>query len=202
MYKVIYLKLVFDNIFPVLQRIHTSLNMQDKSQETNKISRLEFLRLLGAGAAGYFVYRAGLINSLFGNARAANTTTVLGNATTSQIYPTSGWLSAVAKAGNLDEDGILMMAKPKPGGYSYRFDPSLFPSKEVKFDLTDTGGFEIKQEGNVKYIRCMSHNPGTGEGSNTVRIHLFTEDRSDADKQKYMWIDGARDGLVNTSRRC
>jgi hypothetical protein len=31
----------------------------------NKISRLGFLRLLGAGAIGYFAYRAGFINNLF-----------------------------------------------------------------------------------------------------------------------------------------
>src|SRR5919197_2732027 len=167
-----------------------------KPIQANKISRLQFLRLLGAGAIGYFAYRAGFMNSLFGNATAA--TTAGGGSATSQRYAAAtGSLSsaivAAAVAGRLDEDGILMMAKPKPGGYSYRFDPTLFPSKEVKFDLTDTGGFEIKQEGNVKYIRCMSHNPGTGEGSNTVRIHVFTEDRSDADKQKYMWIDGAQE---------
>ena len=33
--------------------------------EIIKISRLQYLRLLGAGAVGYFVYRAGFINSLF-----------------------------------------------------------------------------------------------------------------------------------------
>jgi hypothetical protein len=36
-----------------------------------KISRLQFLRLLGTGAIGYFAYRAGFINSLFGNVTAA-----------------------------------------------------------------------------------------------------------------------------------
>jgi|tagenome__1003787_1003787.scaffolds.fasta_scaffold19412139_2 hypothetical protein len=34
-------------------------------REIIKISRLQYLRLLGAGAVGYFVYRAGFINSLF-----------------------------------------------------------------------------------------------------------------------------------------
>jgi hypothetical protein len=34
--------------------------------EIIKISRLQYLRLLGAGAIGYFTYRAGFINSLFG----------------------------------------------------------------------------------------------------------------------------------------
>ena len=36
----------------------------------NRISRLQFLRLLGAGAIGYFAYRAGLIDILFKNATA------------------------------------------------------------------------------------------------------------------------------------
>jgi hypothetical protein len=66
-----------------------------------------------------FTYRVGFINNLFENERAAATTAVRVNAT-SQRY-TAGWLSVVATAGNLDEDGILMMAKPKPDGYSYRF---------------------------------------------------------------------------------
>ena len=45
--------------------------MNEKYYDTqgNKISRLQFPRLLGA--VGYFVYRAGFINSLFGNATAA-----------------------------------------------------------------------------------------------------------------------------------
>jgi len=33
--------------------------------EIIKISRLQYMRLLGAGAVSYFVYRAGFINSLF-----------------------------------------------------------------------------------------------------------------------------------------
>jgi hypothetical protein len=43
----------------------------DTKRDNNKISRLQFLRLLGAGAIGYFAYRAGFINNLFGNATAA-----------------------------------------------------------------------------------------------------------------------------------
>ena len=35
------------------------------AERDNKISRLQFLRWLGAGAVGYFAYRAGFINSLF-----------------------------------------------------------------------------------------------------------------------------------------
>jgi hypothetical protein len=38
------------------------------AERDNKISRLQFLRLLGTGAIGYFAYRTGFINSLFGNA--------------------------------------------------------------------------------------------------------------------------------------
>jgi hypothetical protein len=158
-----------------------------------RISRLQFLKLLGAGAIGYFLYRAGFINSLFVNATPANSAAG-GTGTSSQ---TLGWLStavaAAADAVKLDEDGILMMATPKPGGYSYRFNPTLLPSKDIRLDVKDTAGFEIKQENSVRFIRFMSHNPGTGEGSNTVRLHVFTEDRSDADNQKYTWINGAPD---------
>jgi hypothetical protein len=43
----------------------------------NKISRLDFLRLLGAGTIGYLAYRAGFINNnnLSGNATAAGANT-------------------------------------------------------------------------------------------------------------------------------
>ena len=96
-----------------------------------RISRLQFLKLLGAGAIGYFLYRAGFINSLFVNATPANSAAG-GTGTSSQ---TLGWLStavaAAADAVKLDEDGILMMATPKPGGYSYRFDSTVFPSNDI-----------------------------------------------------------------------
>ena len=150
-----------------------------------KISRLEFLRLLGAGAIGYFAYRAGFINSLFGNATA--TATIPGSIPLSQPPVPS------AATENLDEDGILMMGTPKPGGYSYRFNPSLFPSNDIRLDVGDTAGFEIKQESNVKFMRFMSHNPGTGEGNNTARIHVYTKDRADQDRQQYDWINGAQE---------
>jgi hypothetical protein len=120
----------------------------------NKISRLRFLRLLGAGAIGYFAYRAGFINSLFGNANAAMGWE--GIITPQRGAPAAGWLSSAVLApavGNLDEDGILMMAKPKPDGYSYRFDPSAFPSKDIRFDASDTGGLELKQEGAVTLMQ-------------------------------------------------
>ncbi|MFL6458047.1 MAG: hypothetical protein ACJ71G_13915, partial [Nitrososphaeraceae archaeon] len=67
----------------------------------HKISRLQFLRLLGAGALGYFAYRAGFINSLFGNATAA---TVGSNA--GIPLSQSGAAAPAATAENLDEDGI------------------------------------------------------------------------------------------------
>jgi hypothetical protein len=161
--------------------------------QANKISRLQFLRLLGAGAIGYFAYRAGFINSLFENTRAA--TAAGGGNTTLQRYAATGSLtsSLAAVAGRLDEDGILMMATPKPGGYSYRFDPTIFPSKDTRLDVSESRGLELKQENGVKFIKLISHNPGIGEGSNTVRLHVFTEDRSDQDRQKYNWINGARE---------
>jgi hypothetical protein len=69
----------------------------------NKISRLQFLRLLGAGAIGYFAYRAGFINSLFGNATAVGGWA--GIITPQRGAPASGWLSSAVLApapGNLD----------------------------------------------------------------------------------------------------
>jgi len=164
------------------------------SELGNKISRLQFLRLLGAGAIGYFAYRAGFINSLFGNATAVGGWD--GIITPQRGAPASGWLSSAVLAPvprNLDEDGILMIGTPKPGGYSYRFDPTVFPSKDIRFDASDTGGLELKQEGAVKFIKFLSHNPGMGEGSNTVRVHVFTKDRADQDRQKYNWINGAKE---------
>ena len=165
-------------------------------KEDNKISRLQFLRLLGAGTIGYFAYRSGLINSLLKNATAERGGW-LGILTPPQKYvapslpPQTGWLSAVATAGTLDEDGILMMAKPKPDGYSYNFNPNVFPSTDIKLDVTGTAGFEIKQEGSVRYIRFTSHKPGKGAGNYTARLHVYTQNRADGDKQKYTWTDGA-----------
>jgi hypothetical protein len=159
------------------------------TEEGHRISRLAFLRLLGAGAIGYFAYRAGFANNLFGNATAA---AGVGN-TTQQGHAVAGLPSSSLAAGRLDEDGILMMATPKPGGYSYRFNPIEYPSKDIRLDVSDTGGVELKQENAIKFIKFVSHNPGTGEGSNTVRLHVFTEDRSDQDKQRYNWISGARE---------
>jgi hypothetical protein len=170
--------------------------MQNKNQGRNKISRLDFLRLLGAGAIGYFAYRAGFINNLFGNDTATAAVAAGTNATSQRYAATGSLLSSSAVAlGRLDEDGILMMATPKPGGYSYRFDPTLFPSKDIRLDVSDTGGLELKQENGLKFIKFVSHNPGIGDGSNTVRIHVFTEDRTDEDK----WC--SRNGLVNKAKR-
>jgi hypothetical protein len=170
----------------------SNMNEKDYDIQANKISRLQFLRLLGAGAIGYFAYRAGFTNNLFENARAVNTAVA---ETTNPTSQRTGWLSAIAAptAGSLDEDGILMMGIPKPGGYSYRFDPNVFPSKDIRLDVSDTGGLELKQEGPVKFIKFLSHNPGMGEGSNTVRLHVFTKDRADEDRQRYNWINGARE---------
>jgi hypothetical protein len=126
------------------------MNEKDHDIQANKISRLQFLRLLGAGAIDYFAYRDGFINSLFGNTRAAIAGG--GGNTTLQRYAATGSLSAAA--GGLDEDGILMMTTPKPDGYSYRFDPTLFPSKDIRLDVSDTGGLELKQEGAVFCTTC------------------------------------------------
>src|SRR5919205_3049735 len=142
-----------------------------------KISRLQFLRLLGAGAIGYFAYRVGFINSLFRNATAITVGSIAGIPLSQ-----SGAVSPPPEeTENLDEDGILMMGTPKPGGYSYRFNPTLYPSNDIRLDVSDTEGFEIKQEGGVKFMRFLSHNPGTGQGSNTARIHVYTKDRADQD---------------------
>jgi hypothetical protein len=154
---------------------------------------MQFLRLLGAGAIGYFTYRAGFINSLFGNTTAAATTNTTVGSITGIPLSQPGAVSPSAATENLDEDGILMMGTPKPGGYSYRFNPSLFPSNDIRLDVSDTAGFEMKQEDAVKFMRFQSHNPGTGEGGNTVRIHVFTKDRADDDKQEYTWINGAQE---------
>ena len=72
--------------------INMRSNMHKKSFETergSKISRLQFLRLLGAGAIGYFAYRAGFINNLFGNAT-ATTAVAAGTNATSQRYAATG----------------------------------------------------------------------------------------------------------------
>ena len=37
------------------------------------------------------------------------------------------------------------------------------PARDIRLDVSDTGGLEIKQEGAVKFIRFISHNTGTGE---------------------------------------
>jgi hypothetical protein len=163
----------------------------DRKGDNNKISRMQFLRLLGAGALGYFAYRAGFINNnLFGNATAATTNTTVGSIAG---IPMSQSEAAPAIAEKSDEDGILMMATPKPGGYSYRFNPSLFPSNDIRLDVSGAGGIELKEEGAVKFIRFMSHNPGKGEGNNTVRLHVYTKDRADQDRQQYDWINGAQE---------
>jgi hypothetical protein len=56
-----------------------------------------------------------------------------------------------------------MRVIPQPDGYSYRFDPTLFPSKDIRLDVSNTEGLELKQEGAVKFIGFISHNPGIRE---------------------------------------
>ena len=86
------------------------MNEKDSDIQGNKISRLQFLRLLGAGAIGYFAYRAGFINNLFGNATATAAIAAGGRGNgTSQRYA-AGSVSSLSAATRLDEDGILMMA--------------------------------------------------------------------------------------------
>src|ERR1041384_928281 len=107
----------------------TTSDMQNDSKAGRKISRLQFLRLLGAGAIGYFAYRAGFINSLFRNATATTVGSIAG-------IPLSQSRAAAGNAGNLDEDCIHMIGPPKAGGYSYRFNPSLFPSNDIRLDVS------------------------------------------------------------------
>jgi len=158
----------------------------DTKGASNKISRLQFLRLLGAGAIGYFAYRAGFINNLFGNATAASANTMPPPQTHRPINS-----SVLSAATRLDEDGILMMATPKPGGYSYRFDTTQDPTHDIRLDMQSTGGFEIKQEGAVKFTRFVSHRPASGGKGYTARLHVFTENKVDEHDQKYNWINGA-----------
>ena len=137
-------------------------NRNSDTKGDNKISRLGFLRLLGAGAIGYFAYRAGFINNLFGNATAADANTLLPQQ------------ASTYAAGRLDEDGILMMATPKLGGYSYRFSPTQDPTHDIRLDMQSTGGFEVKQEGAVKFTRFVSHRPASG-GKGTLLVYMYLQ---------------------------
>jgi hypothetical protein len=149
--------------------------MTDSNYKGDKISRRDFLKLLGAGiAAAYFAYGIDFLNVILGKSKRLR-----------RAY------AAALTAGMLDEDGILMMALPKPGGYSYRFDVTKDPTFDKSLDIA-AGAFESKQEGSIKFIRFSSTNPGnTGQGAHTVRFHIFTEDRANEDKQKYNWTNGA-----------
>jgi hypothetical protein len=149
--------------------------MTDSNYKGDKISRRDFLKLLGAGiAAAYFAYEIDFLNGILGKSKRLR-----------RAY------AAALTAGMLDEDGILMMALPKPGGYSYRFDVTKDPTFDKSLDIA-AGAFESKQEGSIKFIRFSSTNPGnTGQGAHTVRFHIFTEDRANEDKQKYNWTNGA-----------
>jgi hypothetical protein len=133
--------------------------------------------LLGVGAIGYLAYKSGFINYK------------LSREPVSRRGYTGGVVAVAAVT--LDEDGIVMMATPKLGGYSYKFDATKDPTQDRRLDIHDTGIFEVKQEGGIKFIRFMSHHPGVGKGSNTARFHIFTEDKADEDKQKYNWKNGA-----------
>jgi hypothetical protein len=149
--------------------------MTDSNYKGDKISRRDFLKLLGAGiAAAYFAYGIDFLNGILGKSKRLR-----------RAY------AAALTAGMIDEDGILMMALPKPGGYSYRFDVTKDPTFDKSLDIA-AGAFESKQEGSIKFIRFSSTNPGnTGQGAHTVRFHIFTEDRANEDKQKYNWTNGA-----------
>jgi hypothetical protein len=149
--------------------------MKDSNYKGNKISRRDFLKLLGAGIATiYFSYGIDFLNGILGKSTRLR-----------RAY------AAALTAGMLDEDGILMMGSPKLGGYSYRFDVTKDPTFDRSLDIA-AAAFEFKQEGSVKFVRFTGTNPGnTGQGSHTVRFHVFTEDRADEDKQKYNWTNGA-----------
>ena len=80
--------------------------MKDLDYKGTKITRREFLKLLGIGIpALYFAYRFDFINGILGNSTKLR-----------------GAYAEALTAEMLDEDGILMMGIPKPGGYTYRFD--------------------------------------------------------------------------------
>lgn len=150
--------------------------MKFSDYKATKISRREFLKLLGASVATtYFAYQLGFINSILGKSTGQK----------------GAYAAVPSTAGMLDEDGILMMGSPKLGGYSYRFDATKDPSFDKSLDIA-AGAFEFKQEGSVKFVRFRSTNQdSTGQGAHTVRFHIFTEDRADEDKQKYNWTNGA-----------
>jgi hypothetical protein len=74
--------------------MRSTMDEKDYDIQSNKISRLQFLKLLGAGAIGYFAYRAGFINSLFRNATAQAGGWVGAASPPKYVPPTStGWLS-------------------------------------------------------------------------------------------------------------
>jgi hypothetical protein len=149
--------------------------MKDSNYKGNKISRREFLKLLGAAIATiYFAYPIYFLNGILGKSSRLK-----------------GAYAAALTRGMLDEDGILMMGSPKPGGYSYRFDITKDPTFDKCLDMA-AGAFEFRQEGSIKFVRFTSTNPGnTGQGRYTVRFHIFTEDRANEDEQKYNWTNGA-----------
>ena len=109
---------------------------------------------MGAGGIGYFAYHAGFINDLFGNAATAARVGIVN--ITQQGHTMAGLPSSstALAAGRLDEDGILMMATPKLGGYSYRFNPILIHLRYT-VRCKRHRGFEIKQENGVKFIKFM-----------------------------------------------
>ena len=150
--------------------------MKGSDGERNKISRRHFLKLLGAGALGYFAFKFVFINYLL---------------LRKPVSGGRGYTGAALAAGTLDEDGIIMMATPKLGGNSYKLDITKDPTQDRRLDIHDVGAFEVKQEAGIKFIRFSSHHPGSGKGSNTARFHIFTEDKTDEDKQKYNWKHGA-----------
>jgi hypothetical protein len=149
--------------------------MKDSNYKENKISRREFLKLLGAAIATiHFAYPIYFLNGILGKSTRLK-----------------GAYAAALTRGMLDEDGILMMGIPKPGGYTYRFDITKDPTFDKRLNMA-ASAFELKQEGAIKFVRFTSTNPGnTGQGKYSVRFHIFTEDRADEDKQKYNWTNGA-----------
>ena len=96
--------------------------MKDLDYKGTKITRREFLKLLGIGIpALYFAYRFDFINGILGNS------TKLRGAYTEALT-----------AEMLDEDGILMMGIPKPGGYTYRFDITKDPTFDKRLEMAVT----------------------------------------------------------------
>ena len=104
----------------------------------NKISRLQFLRLLGAGAIGYFAYRTGFADNLFGTASASKPEVASSGALTSSStrHPTIG----------VDKFGIREIYPTMPGGREWYVNMS-DPKQDPIFNITDNTPISRQDDG-------------------------------------------------------